>query len=142
MSSLAGENPASFFKKNKLSLFLPLFNTSIEVLLYSQGGNKATLKAEELTVENQIKVTNVSVFNFNNEEGKLKGVARVVLGNAIQLTGLRIYEGSVDLFVSYPSDPYYKGEEYRQLFYPVSKELRDHIQEEILAEYHKVLAEK
>ncbi len=100
------------------------------------------MRAEELTVENQIKVTNVSVFNFNNEEGKLKGVARVVLGNAIQLTGLRIYEGSVDLFVSYPSDPYYKGEEYRQLFYPVSKELRDHIQEEILAEYHKVLAEK
>jgi len=88
-----------------------------------------------------LKVTSVSVFLFNGSEGKLRSVARIVLNDEIQLTGLRIYEGSNGLFVSYPNDPYYKGEEYRQLFYPVSREVRDHIQEEILKEYYARLAE-
>jgi len=82
------------------------------------------------------RVTACSVFLFNGAEGKLRGVARVVLYDEIQLTGLRIYEGSGGLFVSYPNDPYYKGEEYRQLFYPVSKEARDEIQDRILEQYH------
>lgn len=86
-------------------------------------------------------VTHVSIFLFNGNEGKLRAVARIVMNDSLQLTGLRVYEGSNGTFVSYPNDPYYKGEEYRQLFYPVSKELRDHIQEEIMKEYNARLAE-
>jgi stage V sporulation protein G len=109
-----------------------------------QANYKLNVKDDHETnskTEGSLRVTNVSVFLFNGNEGKLKGVARVVLNDEIQLTGLRIYEGSNGLFVSYPNDPYYKGEEYRQLFYPISKAFRDHIQVEILNSYHQMLAE-
>lgn len=98
-------------------------------------GQKEEVKASTLVV------TNVSVFLFNGEQGRLKGVARIVLNDAIQLTGLRIYEGTNGEFVSYPNDPYYKGEEYRQLFYPISKELRDEIQGAIMKQYYNDMAE-
>ena len=98
-------------------------------------GHKEEIKASSLAV------TNVSVFLFNGDEGKLRGVARIVLNDALQLTGLRIYQGSNGLFVSYPNDPYYKGEEYRQLFYPISKELRDEIQAAILKQYYNDMSE-
>lgn len=85
-----------------------------------------------------MKVTNTLVHVFKNNEGKLRGTAQVTLDDELRLTGLRIYEGSQGLFVSYPNDPYYKGEDYRQLFYPVYKELRDHIEQAILKEYQSV----
>jgi stage V sporulation protein G len=109
----------------------------------NKSNYKLTVKSEENSSQSSqiLQVTNVSVFLFNGNEGKLRGVVRVVLSDEIQLTGLRIYEGSNGIFVSYPNDPYYKGEEYRQLFYPVSKALRDHIQDEILKSYHQMLSE-
>lgn len=109
----------------------------------NKANYKLSVKSEENSVQSShiLQVTNVSVFLFNGNEGKLRGVVRVVLSDEIQLTGLRIYEGSNGIFVSYPNDPYYKGEEYRQLFYPVSKALRDHIQTEILKSYHQMLSE-
>lgn len=88
-----------------------------------------------------MKVTQVSVFVFIGNEGKLRGQARIILDDKLQLTGLRIYEGSHGLFVSYPNDPYSKGEDYRQLFYPVTKQLRDHIESVILAKYKETLEE-
>lgn len=87
-----------------------------------------------------MKVTNTQVFIFKGQEdSKLKGTARVVLDGELQLTGLRIYQGTKDLFVSYPNDPYYKGEDYRQLFYPLTRELRSYIEEEILKTYKENL---
>lgn len=109
----------------------------------NKANYKLSVKSENNSAQTShtLQVTNVSVFLFNGNEGKLRGVVRVVLSDEIQLTGLRIYEGSNGIFVSYPNDPYYKGEEYRQLFYPVSKALRDHIQDEILKSYHQMLSE-
>ena len=87
-----------------------------------------------------MKVTNTIVFIFKGQEdSKLKGTARVVLDDELQLTGLRIYQGSKDLFVSYPNDPYYKGEDYRQLFFPTTCELRTHIEEEVIKVYKEQL---
>lgn len=109
----------------------------------NKSNYKLSVKSEENSSQSShtLQVTNVSVFLFNGNEGKLRGVVRVVLSDEIQLTGLRIYEGSNGIFVSYPNDPYYKGEEYRQLFYPVSKALRNHIQDEILKSYNQMLSE-
>lgn len=86
-----------------------------------------------------MKVTNVQVWAFGNNQGKLRGMARITLDDELQLTSLRIYEGSTGLFVSYPNDPYHKGEDYRQLFYPINKELRNHIEEEILKAYYDIV---
>ena len=74
-------------------------------------------------------------------KGKLIGYARIMLGDQLQLTGIRIYEGCNGKFVSYPNDPGYKGEDYKQLYYPVTRELREAIEEAILAEYNTVIAE-
>lgn len=84
-----------------------------------------------------LSITSVQIFPLHNSEGKLKAFARIVLNDQLQLTSLRIYEGSKGMFVSYPNDPAHKGEDYRQLFYPVSKELRERIESAILGEFNK-----
>jgi stage V sporulation protein G len=87
------------------------------------------------TTNSTLVVTQVQVFPIINAEGKLKAFARVLLNDELLLTSLRVYEGSKGLFVSYPNDPMHKGDDYRQLFYPVTKDLRVHIEEVILKEF-------
>lgn len=88
---------------------------------------------------NALEITSVQVFPLHQTEGKLKAFARIVLNDQLQLTSLRVYEGSKGLFVSYPNDPAHKGEDYRQLFYPVERHLRDQIEARILEEYSKAI---
>jgi len=93
---------------------------------------------------NEVAVTvatpqNVQVYLVREPMGKLRAYARVILGQ-LQLTGLRIYEGTQGLFVSYPNDPASKGEDYRQIFYPITRELRDSIEKAVLAEYEYMMA--
>lgn len=88
-------------------------------------------------------VTSCQVFKLGPEtkEYSLKGqrktlaLARVVLNESIQLTGLRVVNGVHGLFVMYPNDPAYTGEDYRSLFYPVTKALRELIEQTVLAKY-------
>lgn len=83
------------------------------------------------------KVSDVQVFPLGDKNSKLKAFARVILFGELQLTSLRIYDGSKGLFVSYPNDPLHKGNDYRQLFYPLTSDLRDEIENEILKAYHE-----
>ena len=86
-------------------------------------------------------VTHCSVFPTNTE-GKLKAFARIVINDQLQLTSLRIYDGVNGLFVSYPNDPHHKGNDYRQLFYPITKDFRDEIEVVILQEYKNHIEDK
>lgn len=86
-----------------------------------------------------LKITNVTIFPIEQTHGRLKAIVRVVLNEQLQLTNLRLYDGVNGLFVSYPVEFVNKGEEYRQVFYPVSKEFREYIETEVLTEYSKVL---
>ena len=79
-----------------------------------------------------LKVTDCIVYPIGNTERKLKATARVTLNDALVLTSLRVYEGSQGLFVSYPNDNSYQGEDYRQMFYPLSRTLREHIEDAVL----------
>ena len=88
---------------------------------------------------NNLEITNISIYPLTSSEGRLRGIARIVLNDCLQLTNLRIYEGSNGLFVSYPVEFTQKGEEFRQIFYPTKKELRDYIELEVLTEYEKVV---
>ena len=89
----------------------------------------------------KLRVTDCSVYVYGDPKKKLKGEARVSINDMLVLTGLKIYHG-LDLFVSYPNDPNYKGEDYRQLFYPTSIILRHDIEQAVLDEYHKELERK
>jgi stage V sporulation protein G len=82
-------------------------------------------------------VTKISIYPITNTTGKLKALARIVLNDAMQLTSLRIYEGSNGLFVSYPVESDTSGDDFRQLFYPTSKEVREMIENAILDQYYK-----
>lgn len=85
------------------------------------------------------RITNCQVYPVREPMGKLKAYARIVLDDEVQWTKLRVYEGTHGLFVSYPNDPETKGEDYRQLYYPLTRELRNHVEQVVLAEYGKLL---
>lgn len=87
-------------------------------------------------------VTNVRVFPFKEgvNMGHIKALAKVVLNDQMQLTGLRVVDGENGLFVGYPNDPFYKGDEYRSIFFPITKECREHIENCILEKYQEMIA--
>ena len=84
-------------------------------------------------------VTNVRVFPFKEgvNMGHIKALAKVVLNDQMQLTGLRVVDGENGLFVGYPNDPFYKGDEYRSIFFPITKECREHIEKRVLEKYYE-----
>ena len=88
-----------------------------------------------------LEISNVQVYLVKEPKGKLRALARIVLEDQLQLTGLRVYDGAKGLFVIYPNDPSYKGEDYRQIFHPVTGDLRAAIEKAILDEYAIALKE-
>ena len=95
------------------------------------------------TNENDVlKVTQVKVFPFKEgpSMGHIKALATVVLNDQLNLRGLRVMDGENGLFVGYPVDPFYKGEEYRSIFFPITRELREEIETAVLEEYARQLA--
>lgn len=95
-----------------------------------------------MTTETEtLEVTSVQVYPVKASSGKTKALARVVLMDQLQLTNLRVIEGSNGVFVGYPNDPSHKGEDYRQLFYPVTAALRNEIERVVLEKYEAVISE-
>lgn len=91
---------------------------------------------------NVLKVTQVLVFPFKEgpNMGRIKAFATVVLNDQLHLRGLRVMDGEGGMFVGYPVDPFYKGEEYRSIFSPITRELREEIETAVLEEYTRQLA--
>jgi len=90
---------------------------------------------------NKLQCTNVAVYPFKESAGKTKGYARIELNGQLVLTGLRIVNGVNGYFVSYPIDPRSKEEDYHSIYYPLCKELREHIEQAILAKYAEIAGE-
>jgi stage V sporulation protein G len=86
-----------------------------------------------------MKTTSVQIHLIKEPVGKTRAMAKVILDDELQLTCLRIVEGYNGLFVAYPYDPSYRGDDYRSLFYPVTKELRDNIETKVLAAYKEAV---
>ena len=90
------------------------------------------------TNENDVlRVTQVKVFPFRDgpSMGHIKALATVVLNDQLHLRGLKVMDGKNGLFVGYPVDPFYKGEEYRSIFSPITRKLREEIEIKVLEEY-------
>lgn len=88
-----------------------------------------------------MEITNLQVYPIREPSGRLLAYVRVCLDDQLQLTGMKLYEGASGKFVSYPNDPTYQGEDYRQIFYPVTRELRDKIENAVVAEYRVAMGE-
>lgn len=82
-------------------------------------------------------VTQVQVFPFKEGPslGHVKGLAHIVINNQLVIRGLRIMDGEYGLFVSYPMDPFYKGEDFRSVCNPITRQLREHIENCVLEKY-------
>ena len=70
------------------------------------------------------------------DKGKLKAIGSITLDDAFVVSGVGVVEGSKGLFVSFPS---YKGNDgkYHDMAYPLSKELRETIQQAVMEEFRK-----
>lgn len=89
---------------------------------------------------NHLPITAIQVFPLKETIGKTQGFARVVIADQLQLTGLRIIDGVSGLFVAYPNDPSYKGDDYKCIFYPLTRELREAIEEAVLIKFREAKA--
>jgi len=86
-------------------------------------------------------VTSVQVYPFKESSclGHMKGLATVVLNDQMMVRGLRIMDGENGLFVGYPNDPFYKGEEFRPICNPLTRPLREHIENCVLERYQAAI---
>lgn len=89
---------------------------------------------EESKAFDCLAVTAVQVFP-DEQLGSIKATATVVLNDQLQIRGLRVIDGSNGLFVSYPVDPFYKGEDFRSVVCPITRQLREHIENCVLEKY-------
>lgn len=90
---------------------------------------------------NCLAVTQVQVFPLKEGLGSktLKAFAQVVLNDQLVIRGLRIMDGVNGLFVSYPLDPFFQGEEFRTVVNPITRQLREHIENCVLEKYQTVV---
>lgn len=79
-----------------------------------------------------MKITDVKVNPY--EKKALRGFASITIDDEFVVTGLRILSGKKGLFVSMPSQEGRDGEYYDTSF-PLNKETRDYISNEVLAAY-------
>ena len=86
-------------------------------------------------------VTQVQVCPFEEgpSTGKLLAMASSVLNDQLHIRGLRIMEGENGLFVGYPNEPFYKGEDFRSVCFPMTRQLREHIENCVLEKYQAFL---
>lgn len=86
-------------------------------------------------------VTSVQVFPLEESPlaGHLKATATIVLNDQLVIRGLRVIDGMYGLYVSYPNDPLYKGEYSQNLCNPITRQLREHIENCVLEKYQATI---
>lgn len=82
-------------------------------------------------------VSDVRIFPFREGPslGRMKALAEIVLNDQFIVRGLRIMEGENGLYISYPTDPFVKGDDYKSICNPISRQLREHIENTVLEKY-------
>lgn len=82
-------------------------------------------------------VSEVKVFPFKEGPnlGSMKALVVIVLNDQFIVRGLRIMEGENGLYIVYPSDPFVKGDEFRSICTPLTRQLREHIENTVLEKY-------
>ena len=85
-----------------------------------------------------LQVTQVHVFPFmdSGNLGHIKGLARVVLNDQLEICGIRVMEGENGLFIGFPIDPFYRGDEFRSVVSATTSALREHIEACVLEKFN------
>jgi stage V sporulation protein G len=85
-----------------------------------------------------MQVTEVRVFPV--DEDKLRAYVTITLDHCFVIRDLKIIHSATGFFVSMPSKKRKDGT-YKDIAHPINNETRRMIEEKIIAEYHKVLAD-
>jgi stage V sporulation protein G len=86
-----------------------------------------------------MEVTEVRVFPVDEE--KLRAYVTITFDHCFVIRDLKVIQGLSGLFVSMPSRRRKDGT-YKDIAHPINNETRRMIEERIIAEYQKVLAEE
>lgn len=91
-------------------------------------------------------ITNVSVYTMNDSNSKTVALATVTISDCLVLTGLRIVKGKKGMFVSMPqrklSKPDKNGNEYADIFFPVTHDFREELNNAVLDAYDEKVDEE
>ena len=84
-------------------------------------------------------ITNVSVYTLNDSNSKTVARATVTVADCLVLTGLKIVKGKNGMFVAMPqrklSKPDKNGNEYADIFFPVTHDFREELNDVVLDAY-------
>jgi stage V sporulation protein G len=81
-----------------------------------------------------MKITEVKIYTAREKSGRLKAYATIVFDNSFIIRDLKVIEGDKGLFVSMPSRRRKDGS-FRDIAHPLNAEMRQHIEENVIAEY-------
>lgn len=89
-------------------------------------------------------ITKVLVRKYEGDNGRnaLKGFATVTLDDELVLTNIKIVKGSKGLFVAMPSTYWESDEKYHDIFFPITADFREELNDEILQAYKDLKDEK
>ena len=82
-------------------------------------------------------VSEVRIFPFKEGPslGRMKALAEIVLNDQFIVRSLCIKDGENGLYIVYPVDPFFKGEDFKFICNPITRQLREHIENCILEKY-------
>lgn len=86
-----------------------------------------------------MKVTS-KVYLTKKETGNLKAFASITIEDKIVITGLKVVEGKNGLFINFPQYKDSNGD-YKDIAYPLSKDIRNNLTKLVLSEYNKLVKE-
>ena len=91
-------------------------------------------------------ITNVSVYTLNDSNSKTVALATVTVADCLVLTGLKIVSGKKGMFVSMPqrklSKPDKNGNEYADIFFPITHGFREELNNAVLDAYDEKVDEE
>lgn len=103
----------------------------------------ATKKTKTPPAFDCLAVTAVKVFPRPDwkKNGPMKAIADVALNNQLVLRGLRVIDGVRGLYVSYPVDPFCRDDGFKVMYHPITRQLKEHIENCVLEKYHACTGE-
>ncbi len=84
-----------------------------------------------------MEITSVSVRKIEKEGSRMKGIASILIDDAVAIHDIRIIEGDKGLFIAMPSRKTATGG-YRDIAHPINPDVRKQFEETIIAEFDKV----
>ena len=88
-----------------------------------------------------MKIGDVRIREVRNPDGKLKAVASITIDDCFVVHDIKIFEREDGFAIAMPSRKTSDGK-YKDIAHPLNTETRELLQDMILAEYRRILAEK